>query len=90
MYDAPGWDRDQEIVTKEGGAFALLDDALERLEKSLSVLAATVGPISNQYAGVEVTANEPKSEPSTQLHGRIERLRDLTERLDSIQRRIEL
>jgi hypothetical protein len=85
------YEHDQAEATDKGpGALEELDRELERLEKSLAGLSVKVGPIRNRYANENAKLSEPRPEPSTELRGRVERLRDLVANLDSIQRDIDL
>lgn len=70
-------------------AFEDLDRELERLDKIADVLRARLGPILNQYA-LPAEADTPKPEPSSQLRGRIERLREIGATFDRVIRDIDL
>lgn len=72
------------------GAVEILDQELERLDKSLSVLSDRLNPVRTQYDSVPSLDNVPHPEPSTQLRGRIERLSTLTARLEAITADIDL
>jgi hypothetical protein len=67
------------------------DRELERLEKLASSLADRLDPVLNQYAREQIVeADGPRPEASSQIRGRLERLRDTAARFDRILRDVDL
>lgn len=84
--------RDEYGVEREAldsGALATFDRELSRFDQALEKLNVRIAPILNQYDS-KVEVSEPRAEPSTELHARIDRLRLLTDGLQSMTARIEL
>jgi archaellum component FlaC len=80
-----------EAKTETPGALTEFDRELERLESSISDLSIVVEPVTNRYsAKLDASNSTPREEPQTSLHGRIERLRDLTTALNDIRLQILL
>jgi hypothetical protein len=72
------------------GALSEFDYELDRLMDAIDSLTVVVEPITNRYATENDVMATPKQEPMTALHGRIERLHDLTMRLNEITGQIRL
>lgn len=79
-----------EAAKAETGAMAEFDRELDKLEQSLDVLTNVLQPVTNQYDSMNVSPSEPRPEPATLLHGRIERLHNLTTRLNIITDEVRL
>lgn len=77
-----------EPTRKSSGAIDELDNELERLDKSLTALAARLAPITTDRPEAELAS--PRPEPATELRARVERLRNQVTRLDRIRDDIDL
>lgn len=75
----------------DSGAVAQFDAELNRLEEEVNVLEMALEPVLNRYDDEKIAvADAPRPEPTTALHGRIERLGYLSNRISNITRRTQL
>jgi len=72
------------------GALGEIDRELERLAGEIDRCGHILAPIRNQYDGPEKVMSAPRAEPATQLRGRTERLRDLTNTLSALLSEVDL
>ena len=87
MYDYPEADKSTD---KRPRALEDLDRELAELDEAIQKLCTMLGPITNQYAQVEARLSEPHPEPSSQIRGRVERLRSYREQLYRLMNDLDL